>query len=412
MRRYRSPINGYAAAERIRKKIVSLNCSNQFRRSGQRDDRRRLLLNEGYGCGRASGSARSAHPEGAKDTLARKTPHYGQEALAEQPRVTDLVPLRLLAHFLLLFAGLAAMGGIALLYAWMPHLEPLTSGGRIAAFDLAGRGNLAAWFSSSALLAASVGSVLVYSVRRYKTDDYRGYYRIWLWAATFWLLMSIDTTAGLRDGFKDVLAQLTGTAVYGDGTVWWAVPYLVLLSALGSRLIVDAWPARLSTAALVVAGACLTAAVVGQVGWVHTEAGAGVPIFARGAEMLGCWMLFVATALHARYVLLDAAGLLPRRAPKAANPLADPSCEEEALCEADVSDATGPEEWIAIDSPHQSPAPVLRRRSARKPEPEFDAADAAATVGRKLTKQEKKALRARLTRERLQREQSQQRKWT
>ncbi len=391
---------------------MSLNCSNQFRRSGQRDDRRRLLLNEGYGRGRASGSARCARPEDAKDAFGRKTPHYGQEALAEQPRVTDLVPRRLPAHCLLLFAGMAAMGGIGLLYAWMPRLEPWTSGGRIAAFDLAGRGNLAAWFSSSALLAASVASVLVYSVRRYKTDDYRGYYRIWLWAATFWLVMSIDTTAGLREGFKDVLTQLTGTAVYGDGTAWWAVPYLVLLSALGSRLIVDTWPARLSTAALLVAGACLASAVVAQVGWVRAETAAGVPMFARGAEMLGCWMLFVATALHARYVLLDAAGLLPRRAPKAAGSPANRSCEEDALCEAAELEAVGPEEWIAIDSPHQSPAPVLRRRSEPKPEPEFDAAEAAAAVGRRLTKQEKKALRARLMRERLQNEQSQQRKWT
>ena len=36
------------------------------------------------------------------------------------------------------------------------------------------------------LILAGLAAVLVYTVRRYKTDDYRGYYRIWLWAAMCW----------------------------------------------------------------------------------------------------------------------------------------------------------------------------------------------------------------------------------
>lgn len=329
--------------------------------------------------------------------------------MAEQPRVTDLIPRRLPAYFALLLLGAALIGGIAALAAWVPTLSPFAAIDGAGAFHLARTGSLASWFSTVTLLAAAVMSVLVYSVRRYRTDDYRGYYRIWLWAATCWCLLSLDAVAGLRGEFQHAMTRLTGTALYGDGSLWWAVPYLVLLSALGSRLLLDTWPARLSTAALSTAGACLTVAVATQLGWIVPHEHAHHPLLARSAEMLGCWLLLVAAALHARYVVLDAEGLLPRPEPE--DEVAASDAFEEAYDEAAEAAASESREWIAIDSPHQSPTPVLRRKSSAKPEPESDAAEAAAKVGRKLTKQEKKALRLRLQRERLEREKAQKQKW-
>ncbi|MDZ7615698.1 MAG: hypothetical protein U1E05_01765 [Patescibacteria group bacterium] len=377
---------------------MAWNCSNQFRRSGQRDDRRRLLLNEELCRSGASGGARHARSAERNPMSERTWPHYGLEALADQPRVTSLVPRRLPLHFLLLLLGVVAASAIIALAAWAPTESP------IAAFDLSQTGSLAGWFLATTLLAASVMSLVVYSVRRYRTDDYRGDYRIWLWAATCWLVLSVDATAGLREAFKDVMTRATGTALYGDGSLWWAVPYLVVLSALGSRLLVDAWPARLSTATLVAAGACLVSAVVVQLGWLSV---AHPVLIGRGAEMLGCWLLLVGTGIHARYVVLDAAGMLPRPEPKQAD--AD---EDEDDLEEEESATTG--EWLAIDAPHQSPTPVLRRREQPKPQPAaalVSVVDTEATINRKLTKQEKKALRQRIQRERKQHEDAERRKW-
>lgn len=383
---------------------MSWNCSSQFRRSGQRDDRRRLLLNEEL-CGSGSGSAWRKRSEGPGDPFPRKSVHYGEEALTEQPRITDLIPRRLPAYLLLFLIGLASIAGIEALHVWTRGAEPPLVDGPIAAFDLAGDGSCCAWFLSTTFLAASVASILVYSVRRYRTDDYRGYYRIWLWAATCWGLMSIDAIAGLRGEFRDIAIQLTGTALHGDGTLWWGVPYLVLLSALGSRLMIDTWPARLSTGAFAIAGVCLASSAVMQFGLAAPE-DPGNPMLSKGAEMAGSWMLLLGTALHARYVVLDAEGLLPLPEPRT-------GVDTLSTDEAAELEAAENREWIAVDSPHQAPAPVLRRRSAAKPKPEpkFDTADTEASIGRKLTKQEKKALRQRLMRERLEREQTQQRKW-
>ena len=58
------------------------------------------------------------------------------------------------------------------------------------------------WLSS--LLARTwqvLGSLLIYSIRRHKLDDYRGHYRWWLVAGIAWLVMSVDAITGLHDLF-------------------------------------------------------------------------------------------------------------------------------------------------------------------------------------------------------------------
>jgi hypothetical protein len=371
----------------------------QFRRSGQRDDRRRrLLADESCGLLRAAsttGSSADGMP------TPRQSDHYGDAAfMDEQLRLIDLIPRRLTTFGLLLLAGLAAVAGLEALYAWgsTPALKQITTDGTIAAFDLDGEGSLAVWFSSVLLLLASFVAVLVYCVRRHKVDDYRGYYRVWLWAALCWLVMSVDETSSLHEGFMGMMTHLTGTPVYRDGSIWWVVPYFFLLGAVGSRLLVDMRHCRLSSAALVSTAGCYALAVATQV--LGDGLGRAV-MLEEGAEMLGNLFLLLAMGLHARYVILDAEGLLPAREPKPNE--AEPQQPREESPPA----AAG---WVSVDSPHRTPRPVFRRRT-RTIEPEPKAEPIASPVRRKLTKQEKKALRQRLLQQRLERERQQRGGW-
>ena len=50
-----------------------------------------------------------------------------------------------------------------------------------------------------------------------------------------------------------------------------------------------------------------------QLGWILPEAGAREVMLEEGAEMIGNLFLLLAMTLHARYVILDAEGLLPHR---------------------------------------------------------------------------------------------------
>ena len=370
----------------------------QFRRSGQRDDRRRRLLAE-ESCGLLGAAGSRAASANGGLTTERRSQNYGDAAFMDETlRLIDLVPRRLITLGLLLLAGLAVVAGLEALYAWTstPSLNQITTDGSVAAFDLDGEGSLAVWFSSAILMLAALVAVLVYTIRRHKTDDYRGYYRVWLWAAACWLVMSIDETASLHEGFMGMMAHVTGTKIYGDGSIWWVVPYFFLLGAVGSRLLVDMRTCRLSSAALLTTAACYALAVATQV------AGDGLTravMLEEGAEMVGNVFLLLAMGLHARYVILDAEGLLPARQPKYDHP-------EQELPREESSSAA--HDWVAVDPPHATPRPVLKRRTrTTEPEPE----PAPSPVRRKLTKQEKKALRKRLMQERLKREREQHSRW-
>ncbi|MHC4180941.1 MAG: hypothetical protein ACYSWU_25875 [Planctomycetota bacterium] len=316
--------------------------------------------------------------------------------MREPLRLIDLVPRRLITFGLLLLIALGVVAGLEGLYAWTstPGVNQITTDGTIAAFDLDGEGSLAVWFSSAILMLAALVAVLVYTIRRHKTDDYRGNYRVWLWAALCWTVMSIDETSSLHEGFMGMMTHVTGTKIYGDGSVWWVVPYFFLLGAVGSRLLVDMRRCRLSSLALLTTAGCYATAVATQVA---ADGLSRAVMIEEGAEMVGNVFLLLAMGLHARYVILDAEGLLPARQPSR-DELEDEQAEEES--------ASAAAEWLSVDSPHATPRPVLKRR-ARTVETE----PVQSPVGRKLTKQEKKALRKRLMQERLKRERQQRDGW-
>jgi hypothetical protein len=381
----------------------------QFRRSGQRDDRRRRVLSDTLSystAGSRSRGGRSRRSGGT--TVERKSANYGDAAfMDEQPRLTDLVPRPLSAFALILLVGLAIVAGLEGLYAWMPRLASMTTDGRVAAFDLDGEGSLAVWFSSTTLALAGLVAVLVFTVRRHREDDYPGRYRVWLWAAACCLVLSIDETSSLHEGFKEMMVVVTGTRVFGDGSIWWVVAYGFLLGAVGTRLLVDMRECWLSTAAFVATGACYAVAVVAQLGWILPESGARGVMLEEGAEMVGNLMLLMAMGLHARHVILDAEGLLPqgkwRRDEAAAG--------EEELDEEDESLSVFGRS-VVVHPPHGVPRPTARPARPSWPEPETTTAGTASgsrygastsATGsseepgrRKLSKAERKALRKRL----------------
>lgn len=376
----------------------------------------------------------------------RKSEHYGDaEFMDEQPRLTDLIPTRLPMLVLILVAGLAVIVGLEMLYAWMPRVAAMTTDGRVAAFDLDGEGSLAVWFSSMTLALAGLVAVVVYTVRRHRVDDYQGYYRIWLWAAMCWVLMSLDETSSLHEGFKEMMAHLTGTRLFGDGSAWWVVAYGFLLGAVGTRLLVDMRDCLLSSEAFVGTAVCYLVAVLAQLGWILPDSGARGVMLEEGAEMLGNLLLLLAMLLHARHVILDSQGrasarrVLLRRpsAGRAVSPVrkkaAEPAwdaivqqkkaevAEEEDVVEEDegvevedVVEEEGVEEEetvsqapeIKVHPPHGVGRPASRKALKPAAPPVFVSVEQAqGSVARKLTKAEKKALRRRLAKMKKDREQ-------
>ena len=376
----------------------------QFRRSGQRDERRRRVLNDSLLYPAATTRARRAggclSGRGGQGPV-RRSENYGDaEFMDEQLRLTDLIPRKLPAFALLLLGGLLIIVGLEILYAWMPALAHMTTDGRVATLDLDGEGSIAVWFSSTMLGLAGLVAVLVFTVRRHRTDDYQGHYRVWLWAAMCWFLMSIDETASLHEGFKEMMSHVTGTRLFGDGSIWWVTAYFFLLGAVGTRLLVDMRHCRLSSAALLTTAGCYALAVIAQLNWILPEAGATGVMLEEGAEMTGNLMLLLAMGLHARYVILDAEGLLPQRKPTWPQEPAE-EYEEESADEI----LLGGQRTVTVHPPHgvRRPSSTVLGASQLEEPVEDTIEQSEASVGRKLTKAERKALHRRLKKMQLQR---------
>jgi hypothetical protein len=376
---------------------MPLQASSSFRRHADR--RRRLLTDDLSSPDDRPGC--SAWPE--EDLPPPKSEHYGDAAFLEhQPRLLDLIPRGLISPTLLAFAALAVLVGLEASYAWM--LGRVVRGGAVvAALDLAVKGSLGCWFSSLLLSAAAVTAYLVYSVRRNRIDDYQGRYRVWLWAAIWWFVMATDQAASLREAFRDLMITSTGTPLLGDGTLWWVIVHALVLGAIGSRLLIDMRPSRLSIAALLAAAIAEAIAVADRLNWIALPDSMNEVMLRVGAEMLGNLLLLTAMIVYARYVVRDAQGLLPRSQPQA-----DEDETEQGTADAAESPSSTGKTWVKIDPPHASPQPTFQREAMPQAESHVSTsspASAAASppINRKLTKGERKALHERLLRERQQR---------
>ena len=317
-------------------------------RTNQLVDRRRRVLTDEVLASAAKPRANETDAAPAARPRPVRATTYGKVHLFmdRQPRIIDLAPSGYLKIALLVTLGLLAIAGLEALYYWMPALAQNTTDGRIEAFDLDGEGSLSVWFSSTLLLAAACMALVIHGVRRHRQDDYHGRYRIWLAAAFVWLAMSLDETASLHEGFKEMLSHYTGQRLMGDGSLWWVMAYALVLGYVGLRLFFEMRACRGSTFVMFLAAASFAVAVVTQLGVLLPDSGARGVMLEEGCEMLGFLLVLLGMTLHARYVILEATGELQgkRRGSRSAASESDDKRRRRTK----------------VDGPHDSPPPPKR----------------------------------------------------
>ncbi len=288
-----------------------------FRRSGSLEERRRRLLSDSLlaaALGLSSRPVRLRRNSRRRVRLLRSANYGDGRFLEDLPRLIDLIPLRAWSVAAVLAVGLLAIAGLLVLHAWTPRLAAWAPSGRMVAFDLEDPRGLARWFSTLVLACAALAAVTVYSIRRYKLDDYHGHYHVWLWAALCWLYMSAEQTTCLRQTLSDVLIVLTGTSLVGDGSVWWMIFYGFLIGGVAARLLVDMRGCTLSSLALMGAAVCYGVVLLSHFRLLDGFY-SGDPVVLRfGAVLVGNYLILMAMLLHGRHVLFDALGLLPQGA--------------------------------------------------------------------------------------------------
>ncbi len=289
----------------------------QFRRSGQRDERRRRVLRDDAGAQKEQTDKQAVQQTPSSKEGGATVRGYTDAALAEhQPTLIDFVPVRIWKAVLLLFVGGLLVVGVQTLHHYQPLWQSFVGGQLASGLDISHRGSLATWLSASLLSLTAVLSLIIYSMRRHKVDDYRGRYRIWVWAAMFAILASIDIVTGLHDIVTGLALKAFGTPLVGDGSIWWMIGALIVLLLPTILIMLDIHRSRASLTTGILSLGCFVAAAVFQLRLIGQVADDMNSVVASSCSMSAFLFLAATTMFYARYVCLDAHDLLAVRVEK------------------------------------------------------------------------------------------------
>lgn len=342
-----------------------------FATAGRSDSRRRRMLMQSSS--ESTSTNRDSQSDDSLDATGRRCYHPAA-ARDSQPAITRLIPHRVLTHFILASLGL----GISLLLidGWILRLEAPRSWSVPTALDAATPGSLADWSIGLACLGAAAALLLVYSVRRHRIDDYRGRYRLWLWAAAGCVVASADATTRLSEQLARLAASATAATTPFSAVVSQTWP-LALATALGLFLIWELLESRVATIGI---GLAATSTVAGTLLTTHAVVLAD-PVLHQLAELslrlASIWWLLGGICWYARHVDRIANGLVPRQesAETETGVTSRSQSPSRRRMRKSGSDAAGPQE----EGPHDEPAPSrsAQRRRAKKP---ADRAETATTA--------------------------------
>ncbi len=277
---------------------------------GQREGRRRRVLRDDAPSGKQD--SRSKSNSRSKSKL------YADAALVElQPRVTDLIPDRLVGLACVLFVGVGSAVAVQAIYHYrvsrLAHVDYQV----VSGLDLYGPGTIVSWIASVYLLMAGAAALLVYNTRRHKVDDYFGRYSLWIWLAVFCTIASLDATTGLHRVVQYGLTKVTGTALWGDGSIWWIAIYGLVALVLGGRAMADMWPCRGGLTFLAAAVGCYATAAVIYLGLYRPNLGHHNLTLHSSSLIMGHFLVLYSFLLYARSIHRMAQGLAGKKSKKA-----------------------------------------------------------------------------------------------
>jgi hypothetical protein len=305
---------------------------------GRSDRRRRVLKEEVLSASNARVTRRADDLTDASDDAPRYSDAAGVE---NHPQVTDFVPRRYGTIAVVGMFGVVLTGLTAALHYFVLPIAISRGMNSAAAFDLTARGNLTAWLAGVVLFLASGFCVMTYSIRRHRIDDYRGRYRIWLGAALACLILSANSVAGLHQVLADVLILATGWSALRDGAVWWMALAGLPLAWIFVRVLLDIRECRIGAALLAGAAICYGVSAASYLGFGPAVETQIRPILIAAPLLLGHWLMFTAIVANARFVVLDAQGLVTaRRRTKAKRAARAPAAKSSASKSAQLANSS------------------------------------------------------------------------
>lgn len=315
--------------------------------STARTGRRRRMLQEGTAG--LPNPATGGEPQQA--THRRYTPREGSVSFAVAESLLPRSPLAMLA-----FGACAALAVGVLV--WADGLAATRALGEIPLataqlLQIDQPGGLARWYEGSLWLAVAVQAVLLFGLRKHRTNDLGNSYRWWLLVAGVALGMSVCAATQAHGAVAHQLAALTGFSPLASDAFWWFVPGGLVLTGVAVRSLLEMKESRIAAVAGVLAATTIALGWVVSAGLMPAAVAGlspvlGSPLVAPVASLAGVTLVLIALLGYSRRIIRETLGELSP--PKPANKPAVQS-----------SDAT--EEGVAAE---ENPAQTKRAKTATK----------------------------------------------
>lgn len=239
--------------------------------TANRSGRRRRMLQDGASAPQA-GSASTETPQTER---VRYTPPAESASFAVASRV---VPGGLFGMACLGAASLAVTAALG----WADGFgaQFAQSGVNAAAarlFMVDHPGSLMAWWEASLWLAVTCQCVLLFGMRRHRTDDLGGAYRWWFVVAATSVGLSVASATHLHLAFASEVAQRTGFSPMEHNAFWWLVPGGVVLAGVGLKTFFEIKESRVAALLAGIAGVAAVVSGASSAGLLAPMLGAVAP---------------------------------------------------------------------------------------------------------------------------------------
>lgn len=227
-------------------------------------------------------------------------------------KTTDLIPKRAIAVTLLVLALVVGVGVINLLYFYSGQMVEVLGERAREVFSFTEQGSLAQWFSTTLLMLGGMASLQVYALRRHRSDDYVGAYKLWFWIALLLLFASLNSAVGLHQLAVHAAGTLIGSQMAPGG---WGFVGLTIAGILlvATRMIVEVRQSRVATAGVVLVSLAFCSATLIHIPEIKSPLGSAVEPAYGNLLVVGNAILLLTVFLYARFVYFRAQGILARQ---------------------------------------------------------------------------------------------------
>ncbi len=276
-------------------------------RSVQREDRRRRVLREEA---RPGGTPRKRRSAGG-DRL------FSEAALERnQPRITDFLPQTKMSVFKVFALGFGLVACVESLYAlreqYLLKVRQLDS----SWLNLDGARNLTSCVAVVMLIAATVTATLVFHIRRYRMDDYRGRYRIWYPVIGLLAMAAADVMTHAHASIHGLAMSVSPNLPVRTPAAWGILAWLLLGGLFFLRAVVDARKCKAAVLCWLLSASGLSCAAAMKLELLQVSSGHFQAMARTSAYLLGLHFLAFGLLLYARHLFLHAQGVKRLASPK------------------------------------------------------------------------------------------------